>query len=607
MNELAMQQDMGIFQSQKETIIQRFLKTAKDRADKPAYYEEAPGKWIPTNWETYLQQVENVARSLIELGVKKGDTVSILSYNRPEWAIMDFAIMMIGAATTGIYWTSSPEEIEFVLADSKSRVLLIEKRDQLAELSESLDRFEELQNVVVLDEECQGDTYLAWSKFLELGTGKPELEIERQKRVKALDGEDIATKIYTSGTTGAPKVVLLSHRSLQAEADGLTERRELSPDERYISYLPLAHIVEKLGTIILPANRGYPVYYVHDFETLANHIQSVRPTFFGGVPRVYEKMKEKLEAKLRETTGIKATLAHWSMATARTYNEKLLAKQPISPLLRFKKRIANKLVLSKIKEAMGFDQTTDFLSGAAAMPLEALRFFSGLDIIILEGYGLSETCGSASFNSPSETKLGSVGKPIPGFEIKIAPDGEVLIRGGGLFSGYGNNQKATNECMIGGWFYTGDLGRIDDDGYLFITGRKKDIIVTSGGKNISPAMIEGDLISAPMIEHAIIVGDDRKYLSALISLDPESLEVFAEKEGLSVQGALQSIVLNNYLQSVIDEVNKRHARVEHIRRFKVLPEGLSIEGGELTATMKVKRKTVISNHKALVDSIYEEG
>ncbi|MDX5593523.1 AMP-dependent synthetase/ligase [Pseudovibrio sp. SPO723] len=581
-----------------------FLNTAKRLGSDPAYYVRGTQVWEPTSWTGYAEEVCQAARALIASGVRPGDTVCILSYNRPEWAITDLAAMMIGAAPTGIYWTASLDEVRYILRHSEGRVLVVEDEAQLAQLEEHLQDFPHLRRIVRLNGSPASDLELDWQSFMELGAPLGELEEERQRRLARIEPEDIALQIYTSGTTGKPKAVQLSHRALREESNGLTSVQRMTNEDRYLCYLPLAHVAEQVGTIIQHSDHGYRVYFARSIPQVPEDLREVRPSIFFGVPRVYEKMMVKIQERLDQAEGFKKRLALWSLSTMREWYERRIEGRATGPLLDFKAKIAKALVIDKVQRTIGFDQQHIIISGGAPLPVEVQRFFLGLGVVLRVVYGMSETCGATTFNSPENTRIGSVGKPIEGMEVKIAEDGEILCRGGANFTGYSHDPEATDEVFDDGWLRTGDIGYIDSDGYLFITGRKKDIIVTSGGKNIAPAKLEGLLGGISLIEYSVVVGNNRNYLGALLSLDPQALAEFAEARGIASDKVLDSPELHETLSQGIERVNASVGRAEQIRGFQIIRDGLSINAGELTATMKVRRAGVLDKHGALVDKIY---
>ncbi|MGE5453176.1 MAG: AMP-dependent synthetase/ligase [Acidobacteriota bacterium] len=583
----------------------RFLRSAARHADQPGYFVRDANDWQPTTWAQYGQQVQQAARALIALGVQAGDIVCILGFNRPEWSIMDMAAMMVGAVPAGIYWTSSRQEVEYILNHSRSPVLLIENEERYAKIADLREGLTHLKHVVRMkDGKPSHPASLSWPDFM--AKGDAGLQAQVDLRLKAIKPEDPGTYIYTSGTTGPSKAVELTHANLSWSAQSLCGALGASADQRVISYLPLAHVAEQMISVHSPALLGFPVYFARTLEELSDHLKEVRPTIFFGVPRVWEKMHAAIEAKLDAATGIKAVLAKWAMNVSRQWHAAVLEGKAPGAVSSLKKGLANALVLNKVKAAIGLDQAHMMATGAAPISAEMLRFFTGLDMVIREVYGQSESCGATTLSIIGATKLGAVGRAMEGAEIRIAQDGEILVRGPHVFKGYAGNPAGTAETLIDGWLASGDLGHMDEDGYLYITGRKKDLLITSGGKNISPANIEADLMNTHLVEHAVVCGDGRHYLTAMLTLMPDALAEFARHHQLTGENLHRHPTVLAELQKGVDHVNSRHARVANIRKFTVLPQSLTIESGELTPTMKVKRKTVLDRYRDVVESLYKD-
>lgn len=583
----------------------RFLRTAARHADQPAYYVRDDKGWQPMSWAHYGEQVRTAARALVAMGVQPGQVVCILGFNRPEWAIMDMAAMMVGAIPAGIYWTSSASEVAYILNHSRSPVLLIEGQDRYAKVANMRASLPHLQHVVRMKDPLPSDAQTcSWTDFLAKGDAR--LQAVVHDRLNAIRPQDSGTYIYTSGTTGPSKAVELTHDNLSWSAQALCNALGARAAERVISYLPLAHVAEQMISLHSPALQGYPIYFARTLEELSEHLKEVRPTIFFGVPRVWEKMHAAIEAKLDAATGFKGALAKWSMRSSRHWHTVKLKGDMPGALASVKKAVADKLVLGKVKAAIGLDQAHMLATGAAPISAEMLQFFTGLDMVIREVYGQSESCGATTLSVAGATKLGAVGRAVAGAEIRIADDGEIMVRGPHVFKGYAGNPAGTAETLIDGWLASGDLGHLDEHGYLYITGRKKDLLITSGGKNISPANIEADLMNTHLVEHAVVCGDGRHYLTAMLTLMPDALAEFARQHQLPNEALHQNPVVLAELQKGIDHVNTRHARVAHIRKFTVLPKSLTIESGELTPTMKVKRKTVLDRYRDVVDGLYQD-
>ena len=590
---------------------QLLLDTAQRLGAHPAYCVRTESGWQATSWADHGRQVRDAAKALIGLGVKRGDAVAILSFNNPKWVTLAFAAMAIGAMPAGIYWTSSPQDIAYILNHCKASLLLVDEASRLQAVEACEADLPHLRNIVMVrdsDAVQARKPVMSWDAFLGLGHAAQEAELAQ--RMASLRAEDIGTLIYTSGTTGPAKAVALSQGNLWWMGHTMRQLFDVDERDRVISYLPLAHIAEQIGSMHNQVHSGFTVYYARSMEELGDHLKEVRPTIFFGVPRVWEKMQSGIEAKLEQATGVKAALARWAMSVGQRWHALDHAGQPAGPWLTLQKHLAHRLVHRKVKEALGLDQARLLSSGAAPIAPEKLRFFAGLDVVVRELYGQSEVTGPSTLSLPGSTRVGSVGKPLPGTDIMVAEDGELRVRGPHLFQCYMGSPQATAESFSGEWLLTGDLGHIDEDGYVYITGRKKDLIITSGGKNISPSNIETALMDAHLVEHAVVCGDGRNYLAALLTLDPVALASFASHHGLPEQdlreGRLHThpLVLQT-LQADIDHVNAAQARVAQVRKFTVLPQSLSVASGELTPTLKVKRKVVLERNSALIDQLYK--
>lgn len=594
---------------------QRFLATARARGNDPAYFERADSGWQPTSWADYAAQVQQAARALVALDVQPGEAVCVLGFNRPEWVIMDMAAMMVGAVAAGIYWTSAASEVGYIAGHAGCGVLLAEDAAQWDKLHACRDRLPRLRRVVMMRGAPADDALqLGWDGFMALGAGarEGELQAEVERRMAALTPDTLGTLIYTSGTTGGPKAVMLSHGNLAWTSAALSRVFGFVPEDRLISYLPLAHVAEQLGAVHGHAAIGFRLYFARSIEALGSHLPEVRPTVFFGVPRVWEKMHAGIAAKLAQAQaqGSKAALARWALAAGERWHAARLAGRAPGAGLRLRHRLAGRLVHRKVKVALGLDQARLLISAAAPISPEALRFFTGLDLLICESYGQSEDCGPTSVSVPGAVRIGAVGRPLPGTEVRIADDGEILVRGPHVFQGYQGRPEDTAETLVDGWLHSGDLGHMDADGYVYVSGRKKDLLITSGGKNVSPANLEAALMALPLVEHAIVCGDGRHFLAALLTLEPTALQAFLAANGLgelSMAAACRHPRVLAELQRGIDAVNAEQSRVAWIRKFSLLPEPLSIDGGALTATMKIRRNAVIERHRALVEAMYQEG
>ena len=425
-------------------------------------------------------------------------------------------------------------------------------------------------------------------------------------RLAAIEPTQLGTLIYTSGTTGPPKGVMLSHGNLAWTAAVAKKIVDVRPTDAMLSYLPLSHIAEQMFTIHAAATAGYAVYFAESIDKVPDNLKEVQPHLFFGVPRIWEKFHAGIAAKLREAPPLKRALVDWAMRVGRRTSADKCARRQPSGLLALQYALANRLVFAKLKPAVGLARARLCVSGAAPIAPDVLEFFSALDIIVHEVYGQSEDCGPTSFNLPGATDLTSVGRPIPGVEVRIAADGEILVRGPNVFMGYYKDPAATAETLVDGWLHSGDLGELTPDGFLRITGRKKEIIITAGGKNITPKNIEAALKQSPLINEATVIGDRRKYLTALFTLDPDAAAKFATDHHLNGHALHTDPTLIAAIQRHVESVNAQLARVEGIKRFCVLPRNLTVEDGELTPTLKVKRAVVQQHFAPEIEAMYAD-
>ncbi len=584
-----------------DTIPARLLAHGHTRPDAPAYFVWKHGLWQPTSWASFINEVRLVARALMALGVAAGERVCILGFNRPEWAIFDHAAMMIGAVPAGIYTTCTAEEVHYIVQHSEARVVLVENEAQLAKVGGRRAELPRLSSVVLM-RGSQGAEGLSWEQLVARATEVTEAELD--ERLAALAEDDLATLIYTSGTTGPPKAVMLSHRNLCWTASQLEESSELSEADCLLSYLPLSHIAEQMATLHAHATAGYSVYFAESLERVGDNLKSVRPTIFFGVPRIWEKMFAAIEQRLSQARGARRLLVARARATCLEVHRRRGLGLPVNAYLALRYRLYTRLVTSKVKAALGFDRARRCSSGAAPIGREVVELFTSLDVPIYEVYGQSEGSGPTTYNQPGRCKLGTVGQPMKGLEVKLADDGEVLVRGPNVFLGYLKDPDATAETVRAGWLCSGDLGAFDEDGYLTITGRKKDIIITSGGKNITPRNLEDALEASGLITDAVIIGDRRKFVSALLVLD--AAQVSELRARARAAGENEHNAVTRAVQTLVDEVNSHTAQVARVKRFTVLDTPFSIEGGELTPTLKLKRAVVAEKYRAQIDAMYAD-
>lgn len=591
--------------SRYDSIPARLMEQGRVRPSEPAYCVRDPsGSWVPTDWKTYAQEVRQVARALVTLGVEPGQTVTMLGFNRPEWVLMDVGAMTAGCIPAGIYTTCSPSEVQYIIDHSEAPIVLIEDEGQWEKIQQERERLPQLRYVVTMKGTSIDDPLcMDWETFLAKGDETPDAVVD--ERIDGLKKEGVGTLIYTSGTTGPPKAVMLSHENLSWTARTCGDMTTVGHGDITLSYLPLSHIAEQMFTIHIPISVGVTVYYARSMESVPEDLAEVRPTVFLGVPRVWEKMRAKIGAALDAATGTKAKLARWAMGVGvRAVNRKAKG-QAVTGLLGVQQKAADKLVQSKIKARLGFDRLRVAVTGAAPISSDVLDFFAGLGITIHEVYGQSEGTGPTTFNFPGETKFGTVGRPIPGAEVTLGDDGEIRLRGPNVFMGYMKDDEATAATLDDGWLLSGDLGQFDNEGFLKIVGRKKEIIITAGGKNIAPKNIEAALKDLPLVSQAVVIGDRRPFIGALITLDPDAISAFQQEYGIDGAEAHDAPQVLDALQKGIDErVNPQFARVEQVRKFKVLPRDFAVDTGELTPSLKIKRRIVAKNFSSEIESIY---
>jgi long-chain acyl-CoA synthetase len=585
-----------------DTIPQRVLRTATEKPSTIAYQAKVNGRWQPTTWKTYADQIRTAARALMTLGMQRGGKISILGFNRPEWVILDHAAMMAGGCPAGIYTTCSAEEVQYIIHHSESLVVLVENADQLAKVKAKRAELPLLKWIVTMKGVTStGDDVLTWEDFLAKADGTSEADLD--KRIDTIEQSDLATLIYTSGTTGPPKGVMLSHGNLAWTARTLLDMGGRRTDDVSVSYLPLSHIAEQMCTLHMPATSGATVYFAEAIDKVPDALKDARPTVFFGVPRIWEKFHAVLAGKLADATGAKATLVAWARNVCTQVNKLRDRGQSIPLPLQLQYKVADRLVISKIKQALGFDRVQELFSGAAPIAPDILEFFASLDLPIHEIYGQSEGSGPTSCNLTGRTKIGSVGPALPGVQVKIAEDGEIVFKGPNVFMGYYKEPEATNETLKDGWLHSGDLGAFDSEGFLTITGRKKEIIITAGGKNIAPKNIEAMIKQSPLVGEAVVIGDRRKYLTALVTLDADAARKVV---GDTTSPLHEHPQVKSTIQTAIDSANKELARVEQVKKFKILPVPFGIDSGELTPTMKIKRKVVAQKYATEIESMYAD-
>ncbi len=590
-----------------QSIPDLFLQSCARGGDRIALRHKVGGRWEGVSWRRFEETVRNVAKGLLALGLQKGDRAAILSNTRIEWVFADLGIICAGATTVPIYQSSLSADVRYYLEDSGSSVVFVEDEKQLLKVLEVRGSLPALQKIVLLSGHKPSDpTVLHFGELVELGRRQAEEPLERA--LEAAGGEDLASIVYTSGTTGPQKGAMLTHEGFLFVAEGIETIIRRGPADETLLYLPLAHIFARIVEFV--CIRGtITIAFAESIDKLMDNLGEVRPTFMGSVPRIYEKVYARIQADMDEAGGARKRIFDWAVGVGRDVSRHIQKREPIPPVTQLQYRLARKLVLSKIKDRFG-GRLDFFVSGGAPLGKEIAEFFHAAGILILEGYGLTETTAVTNVNRPDNYKFGTVGQPIAGVEQKIAPDGEILSRSKGIMRGYFNREEDTDEVIDGeGWFHTGDIGEYDDEGFLRITDRKKDIIVTAGGKNVSPQNIENHLKTNVFISQAMVYGDRRKYVTALITLNPDEVARFADQERIpyeTVRDLYPHPAVNKRVADIIDEKNRNLASYETIKKFTIVPDDFSQEAGELTPTLKVKRKFVAQKYRHLIDAMYDE-
>jgi len=581
-----------------KTVCEAFQRTAK--IDPGAVALRTPGDKVSITWREYAERVEKAAAGLAKLGVKRGDTFAIMMTNRPEFAVVDAAAMHLGATAFSIYNTSSPEQIAYLFGNAENTVVATET----ALLPVILASGVKLEHVICIDGKPEGATISL--EELE-ASGDPDFDFEAAW--KAVKPEDVLTLIYTSGTTGPPKGVQLTHANLIAIEEAAMQVVDVGFGERITSFLPAAHIADRATSQYFSATRGVQVTYVADPRAVAAALPDCKPTIWFAVPRVWEKIKMGIEAKLAaEPSPVKKALAGWAFGMAAKNGQAQLEGRRLGGLDALQFGVADRLVLSKVKAALGMSELKWAWSGAAAIAPETLQFFMGLGINVCELWGMSETTGGATINPPGKVKVGTVGPPLPGVQIRLAGDGEILVKSPGNMLGYRKDPEKTAETIdADGWLSTGDIGTLDEDGYLTIVDRKKEIIINAAGKNMSPANIENTLkVTTPLAATIAVIGDARAYNVALLTLDPDSAAAYAERAGLAADPAVlaKDPGLIAEVQKGIDAGNAKLSRVEQVKKFQVLPVFWMPGSDELTPTLKLRRKPINEKYAAEIEGLY---
>src|SRR6266550_4605199 len=598
-----------------DTVPNSFLLAVETRGEKPALREKYLGIWQTIGWNDWLARAREIAYALHASGFRPGDVASVLSNTVPEWAYADMGILCAGGVSSGIYPTDSVKQVEYLVNDSRTRVLFVEDDEQLDKALEVRGRCPTLEKIVIFDMEGLSDfrdpMCVSLADFLAAGRyyleGRENLWREM---IESRRPQDLAILVYTSGTTGPPKGAMLSHRNIVTQMRHCMDVLSWCEGDERLAFLPACHVAERTFTVFNPLYTGSTVNFAESIDTVPENIREVAPALFFAVPRIWEKFYSGVALRMREATWLGRLAYRWALGVGMRMAEcRIQGRRP--PLaLRVLDRLADLVALDNVKRSMGLHRVRGAATGAAPIAPELIKWYMALGIDMREVYGQTENCGLATAMPGDRVKLGTVGVARPDTEVKISPDGEILLRGPHVFLGYYKNPAKTAETIVDGWLHTGDVGAVDADGFLTITDRMKDIIITAGGKNVTPSEIENQLKFSPYISDAVVIGDKRKFLSCLVMIDHETVAQFAQERNVPFTN-FASLCRTDAVQSLIggeiDRVNRQLARVETVKKFRLIEQILTAEDEELTPTMKLKRAYVNRKYKDVIDAMYAEA
>ncbi len=595
-----------------ETTPRVLLDTVGRFGDKVALRKKEFGLWHDILWADYYRRVRYVGQALIALGLEKGDCVSIIGDNCYQWVIADLGIQCAGGVSVGIYATNAWQQVEYVVDHSDSGILFVENEEQLDKWLKFKDRVVNLRKVIVWDTEglrrFSDPAVLTFDQLVEIGKESDGQNPQTlDDRMQALKPEDLCVLIYTSGTTGLPKGAMLTHRNVTWMARAVSGANAIHATDEVLSFLPLCHIFERLFSVFIHITYAYTVNFVEKPDTVTDNMVEISPTVGYAVPRIWEKYYSAIMIKMADATWVKRLVFKAALKVGQERARLVMNFKPVSRKIDFLYALARFVVFRKLKERLGFERIRVAYSGAAPISGDVLTFFQSIGINLIEGYGQTEGTGVTTLSPDGRVKFGTVGRPLPDTRLKIADDGEILMNSPGVFKGYYKNPDGTRDTIQDGWLQTGDIGTLDSDGYLTITDRKKDIIVTAGGKNITPQYIENKLKASLYINDAVVIGDRRKFLSCLIMIDEDNMVKFAQDNKIqfsTYRDLTASPEVIERIQAEVNQVNATLARVENIRKFTILPKKLYEEDGEVTPTMKVKRKIVNEAFGDLIEAMY---
>ena len=585
------------------TLISMFEDAVQQYGNKPALaHKPRGGTYQDISYTEFGASVDAFSKGLNALGVQKGDRIAILSENRPEWAISDFGILKAGAVNVPMFSTLTAAQVGYILKDSGAKIICVSTEKQLEKVASIRDEVPTLEQVIIFDA-VEGETPAGVIQFTAV------CEMAGEKVDSDSQEDEVATIIYTSGTTGNPKGVMLTHANFISNLQACKSLIDVGETDVLLSFLPLSHVFERLGGHYVPLFSGAKVAYAESTFTVAQNMKDIAPTVMLSVPRLYETMHERILRAVQEGSPLKQKIFHWGVSVGSAVSSAIQQGRKPSAVLQLQQGIADKLVFAKLKAATG-GRLRFFVSGGAALPQSIAEFFHAAGILILEGYGLTETSPVISMNYPGKWKFGTVGVSVPGVEVQIAEDGEILTRGPHVMKGYFNNETATAEVIDeDGWFHTGDIGIIDEDGFVKITDRKKNIIVLSNGKNVAPQPIESALVQSPFISQIMVIGSERKNLAALIVPNFDALKAWASENGIDtddLSAMLQTREVERHIQSEIRSRLTDFADFEQVRRFTLLEKEFSQEEDEMTPTLKLKRNVIMERYADAIEGMYPE-
>ena len=594
-------------------LAQMFEHTTNSNKNKELFFYKKSKDWIGLTGNDIRIAVEDISFGLRSLGIQEKSNIAIMSNNSPRWAMCDYGIMCSSMTVVTIYPTLIDKQVEFIINDSQSRAIFVENKSQLEKILNIRSQCSSLKYIVVMDDslEKESDNQINMSTLFDQGNKFAQsCEYSFKDMISNTKGDDILTIIYTSGTTGVPKGVTLTHNNLLSNVNATLQVAEFTDNETFLSFLPLSHVLERMGGHYTAFSIGARIFYAENIEKVPENLSETNPTIVVCVPRLFEKMYSKIMDGLKTASKVKKTLFFWALLVGKEYSSKFIRQKPIPFSLKLKHKLADKLIYSKVKARLG-GKIKFFVSGGAPLSKEIAEFFSSVDITILEGYGLTETSPVLTVNSPPHNiRFGTTGKPLHNVQIKIASDGEILAKGPNVMQGYYNNEDATKEVFDeDGWFKTGDIGMIDDEGYLSITDRKKSLIVTSGGKNVAPAPLEESIANSLFVEQVIVLGDKKNFISALIVPNFDALINHMKLNDINIVEPHALIEHDKVIELFEGEVNNAmsdFSNFEKVKKFTLLSQQFSIDRGEMTPKMSIVRKKVINNYSDIINKMYGE-